>query len=180
MKLYCVSLFLITFLNIQAQEISTQHKYNTVVVDFIRSRVFVCFPLWVQDKNRSTFRVLTSNYGLFGCYYSKSLNYPVEFADTVEDILNFEFVGLQLDKCPKLKENAIDNSLYKKLENKGIKKTINKYFDTFGNENKDRFFKVKRKYLSSKSILTILCFMCDNYYVITSNGDGFYVAHLLD
>lgn len=159
MKLHLVNLFLITSLYLQAQEISTKSKYNDVVIDLIRSDIFVCFPIWVQKNDGSVFRALTSNYGLFSCYYSSRTDYPIEFADTVGYILNFESRGLKLDKCPKLKENAIDNSLYKKLVNRGIEKTIKKYFSTFVRENKDRFFIVKRKYLSSKDIRTILCFM---------------------
>ena len=180
MKIYFINLFLIASMYLQAQEISTKSKYNDVVIDLIRSDIFVCFPIWVQKNDGSVFRALTSNYGLFSCYYSNRTDYPIEFADTVGDILNFEFVGLRLDKCPKLKENAIDNSLYKKLVNRGIKKTVEKYFSAFGSENKGRFFKVKRKYLSSKDIRTVLCFMCDNHYILTSDNDGFYTAHLQD
>ena len=57
------------------------------------------------------------------------------------------------------------------------KRTIKKYFDVVGNKNNDSNLKVKRKYLSMKSILTILCFMCDNNYIITSDNDGFYIAN---
>ena len=151
-----------------------------MVVDLIRSGIFVCFPLNVQKNDGSVFRILTSNYGLFDCYYGNRTDYPIEFADTVGNILNFEFVGLKLDKCSKLKEDVIDNSLYKKLVSRGAKKTIKKYFETFVDKQNDRHFKVKRKYLSMKATLTVLCFMCDNHYIITSDNDGFYVAHLLD
>ncbi len=177
MKIYFINLFLISSIYLQAQEISTKDNYNAVVVDLTRSSIFVCFPIWVQKKDGSVFRALTSNYGLFSCYYNNKTDYPIEFADTVGDILNFEFVGLKLDKCPKLKDNIIDNSLYKKLVDKGIKRTIKKYFDVVGNKNNDSNLKVKRKYLSMKSILTILCFMCDNNYIITSDNDGFYIAN---
>lgn len=179
MKLYFIVLFLITGLNLQAQDIPTKGKYNAEVIDLIRSGIFVCFPLFVQRNDGSVFRVLTSNNGLFDCYYSNMNNYPREFADTIGDILHFEFVGLKLDKCPKLKDDIIDNSLYKKLESKGIKKIINKYFDTYVNQNNHRHHVVKRKYLSAKDMLTVLCFMCDNAYIVSSNDDGFYVAQLL-
>ncbi len=180
MKLYFIKLFLILGLYLQAQEIPTKDKYNAVVVDLVRSGIFVCFPLYVQKNDGSVFRVLTSNYGLFHCYYSKRNDYPVEFADTVSDILNFEFVGLRFDKCPKLIKDSIDNSLYKQLEKKRIKKIIKKYFDLYVHQDNSKHFRVKKEYLSKREILTVLCFMCDNHFIITSDNDGYYTAALLN
>ncbi len=179
MKLSLSILFSITYLHLQAQEIPSKGIYDSVVVDFTRSSMFVCFPLWVQKNDGSVFRALTSNYGLSNCYYDSKTDYTSEFADTVKNILAFEFVGLKLDKCPSLKERAIDNTLYKKLVKLGVKKTIKKYFDIYVYLNNERNLKIKRKYLSKHETLTVLCFMCDNYYIITSDNDGNYVANLL-
>ena len=81
-------------------------------------------------------------------------------------------MGLILDKCPKLIKDSIDNSLYKKLEKKGIKKAIKKaikkYFDLYVDQDNRKHFRVKKEYLSKREILTVLCFMCDNYFIITS------------
>lgn len=180
MKLYFSCLFLVAYLYLPAQDIPTQGKYNAVVIDLTKSGVFVCFPLFVQKSDGSVFRALTSNYGLFQCYYSGRYDYSIEFADTVGDILNYEFVGLKLDKCPKLIKDSINNSLYKKFEKQGIKKIIKKYFDVYKHQDNSKHFRVKKEYLSKKEILTVLCFMCDNYFIITSDNDGYYTATLLN
>ena len=178
MKLHFSILFLMAYLGLSAQEIRDKERYNSVVVDLVKSDLFVCFPLTVQRSDGTIFRVLTSNFGLFGCYYNTN-NYPLEFADTIGDILNFEFVGFNLEKCPKLADHAIDNSLYKKLGKQGIKKVLKKYFDTIITTENRIFFQIKKKYLSDKVNLTVLCFMCDNYYIISADNDGYYVAHHL-
>lgn len=89
-------------------------------------------------------------------------------------------MGLILDKCPKLIKDSIDNSLYKKLEKKGIKKAIKKYFDLYVDQDNSKHFRVKKEYLSKRENLTVLCFMCDNYFITTSDNEGYYTAALLN
>ncbi len=68
--------------------------------------------------------------------------------------------------------------LYEKITKKGVKKVLKKYFDTLTFSNKQ--FMVKKKYLSRRSIFTVLCFLSENNYIITSDNDGYYIARLLE
>ena len=176
-KIYFICLFLLTYSYNEAQETLNGSKYNAEIASLVRSDIFVCFPLNIKKSDGKIFKVLTSNYGLYDCFYSKMAYHP-EFADTIENILNFEFVGFDLNKCPKLIEGAIDIILYKKLANQGVKKVLKKYFDTLTFSNKQ--FMVKKKYLPRRAIFTVLFFLSENNYILTSDNDGYYIARLLE
>ena len=179
MKLYFSILFLFTYLHIQAQEI-TSSRYYAEIISLVRSDILVLFPLHVRKADGSVFRVLTSNHHLRNCYYSDSdMRFHPEFADTISNILYFGFTGFDLNKCPKLSERSIDNLVYKKLDKQGIDKVLKKYF-VRSTYNDIHYFTVKKVYLSKRSILTVLCFIADNNYLITSDNDGYYVANLID